>query len=233
MTTKTSSKGRRSAGGFSILELVTVLTVAGVLMALAVPQMMSQRRLMRSNAIAREILVQMRYTRQMAMSQRGTGAMAVALRGAYTLQYDDSTKQLNIIGPITAGTAGLTDGAYPNNAGSSVIMTVPLTQAGITASEISYGIPTISTGLPSGAPTIPTSALSDGVVKTDLINSKLNITFQPDGSVIDSTGNPIDRGLFFFNNKAAQGTASAITVLGASGRAKIWRYTLSANAYQE
>jgi Tfp pilus assembly protein FimT len=223
MTTKTNSKAWRSTGGFSILELVTVVTISAILTALAVPQMMSQRRLTRSTAVTREISTEMRYTRQMAMSQRR----------AYTLQYDDTAKTLKVIGPIPAGVAGLTDGSYPTNTGSSVVATFPLIAGGVPATEISYGIPTTSTGLPSGAPTIPTTALTDGVVKTDLINSKLNITFQPDGSVIDTSGNPLDRGMFIFNNKAAQGTASAITVLGVSGRIKIWRYTLSANNYQE
>lgn len=223
MTTKTPSKDRRSTAGFSILELITVVTVAGILTALAIPQMVSQRRLMRSTAVTREILTQLRYTRQMAMSQRR----------AYTLQYDDTAKQLKIIGPINAGISGLTDAGYPSNTGSSVIATLPLNTSGLASSEISYGIPTTSTGLPAGSPTIPTGALSDGVPKTNLTSSKLNITFQPDGSVIDTTGNPLDQGLFIFNNKAAQGTASAITVLGVTGRVKIWRYTLSANAYQE
>ena len=223
MTTKRSSKDWRSTGGFTILELVTVVAISAILTALAVPQMISSRRLSRSTTVTREVLTQLRYTRQLAMSQRR----------AYTLQYDDTAKQLKIIGPIPAGTVGLTNGSYPSNPGSSIVTTYPLTQGGLSASEISYGIPTTLTGLPAGAPTIPTGALSDGVAKTDLTSSKLNVTFQPDGSVIDTTGNPLDRGIFIFNNKAAQGTASAITVLGTTGRIKIWRYTLSANNYQE
>jgi hypothetical protein len=71
------------------------------------------------------------------------------------------------------------------------------------------------------------------VSKTDLVSSKLNITFQPDGSVIDSSGNPVDQAMFIFNNKAALGTASAISVLGTSGRVKLWRYYSNGNKYAE
>jgi hypothetical protein len=59
------------------------------------------------------------------------------------------------------------------------------------------------------------------------------VTFQPDGSVIDLNGNPIGMALFIYNNRAARGTASAISVVGASGRIKIWRYDGNANAYVE
>jgi len=87
--------------------------------------------------------------------------------------------------------------------------------------------------LPAGSPTIPTGALGDGVSKSSLSSGKLNITFQPNGAVIDATGAPDNKALFFFNNKAAGDTATAISVIGSSGRIKIWRYTLNGNTYAE
>jgi prepilin-type N-terminal cleavage/methylation domain-containing protein len=217
---KQTSKGVR---GFSVTEMVIVAAIAGVLSAIAVPQMISQRRLLRSNAVAREMMVQLRYTRQLAMSRKQ----------AFTFQYDNTNKKIVIIGPIAVGTAALADANYPNNTGSTAVMTVPLNQSGIAASELIEGIPTTSTGLPAGAPTIPTTALSDGISKSTLTSGMLNVTFQPDGSVVDTNGTPSDKGLFFFNNKAAAETATAITVVGASGRVKIWRYTTNGNTYVE
>lgn len=218
-----TNERHKASPGFSVAEILIVATVAGVLCAIALPMAITQRRLFRTSAVSRELMVQMRYTRQLALSRRA----------AFTFQYDDSAKQIKIIGPIPSGTAALIDGSYPNNTGSSVIMTVPLTQSGLSSSELVEGIPTTSTGLPAGAPTIPTTALSDGVSKSSLTSNQLNITFQPDGSVIDSTGAPVNKGLFFFNNKAAQQTATALSVIGASGRVKIWRYTTNGNAYVE
>jgi prepilin-type N-terminal cleavage/methylation domain-containing protein len=213
------SKDRNSNGGFSIIELVTVMAIAAILTAIAVPQMISQRRLTRSTAMTREIMTQMRYARQMAMSQSGATATGTLRRVAFTFQYDDTAKAIKVIGPIPAGTAALLDGAYPNNAGSRVVSSVSLTQGGLASTQISSGIPS---GLPGG----PTAI--DGVTGVTLAGGNLNITFQPEGQVVDSVNNPVDRALFIYNNQASQATASAITVRGASGRVKIWRYNANA-----
>jgi Tfp pilus assembly protein FimT len=219
MRMRMKNKGRRHEGGFSIVELCVVAGIATILTAIAVPQMISQRRLLRSVAITREIMTQLRYARQLAMSQSGATPSGTLRRVAFTFQYDDTTKQIKIIGPIPAGTAALTDANYPNNTGSSVAVTVNLGQGGIATTHISSGIPT---GLP-GAPTAV-----DGLTGASLSGAKLNVTFQPDGSVMDTNNNPIDRALFIYNNQASQATASAITVRGASGRVKVWRYTVNA-----
>ncbi len=218
--------------GFSVVELVVVLAIAGILTAIAIPQMLAQRRLIRSTGVTREIATQLRLARQLAMSQSGATPTGALARVAFTFQYDHSLKRIRIIGPIPAGTAALGDANYPNNTGSSVVSTVLLTQGGLASSEITYGIPA-SSDLPAGAPTIPTGALGDGISKTNLSSNKLNITFQPDGSVINASNAPLNRAMFFFNNKAAQDTASAISVIGASGRIKVWRYGSNANAYAE
>ena len=211
------------ARGFSMIELLIVMTIVAILTSIAVPQMINQRRLIRATAVTRQIMTQMRYARQLSMSQRA----------AYTFQYDDVTKQINVIGPIPSGTAALAPAAgYPNNPGSAVVASVSLTEGGLASSEIVCGIPT-ATDLPTGAPTIPTGALGDLVTQTPLSSSRLNITFQPDGSVIDATNAFQDKALFIFSNKAAQATASAISILGPTGRVKVWRYSVSANAYQE
>lgn len=212
-----------SERGFSVTEVLIVITVSCILCAIAIPQMIGQRRLIRTSGVSREIGVQLRYARQMALSQRK----------AFTFQYNDSTKQISIIGPIPSGTAALADTNYPNNTGSSVLVAVSLTQSGLTAAELKEGIPTTSTGLRAGSPTIPTGPLSDGISKTTLSSGKLNITFQPDGSVIDATGAPASKALFYFNNKAAQETATALSVLGSSGRVKVWRYKTNGNTYAE
>jgi hypothetical protein len=43
----------------------------------------------------------------------------------------------------------------------------------------------------------------------------------------------VGRAMFIYNSNAPQATASAISVMGASGRVKIWRYDQSANLYAE
>jgi prepilin-type N-terminal cleavage/methylation domain-containing protein len=204
----------RSLRGYSIIETLIVMALIGVLSALAVPQLISERRLTRSVGVTREILSQMRLARQMAMSQRQ----------AFTFQYNDTTKQISVIDHNSNNGPNLfADPAYPNTANSRAISTTPLAAGGLDSSEITYGIP-------AGLPAI---ALGDGILITGLTNNQLNVTFQPDGSVIDATGNPVGVGMFIYNNRASRGTASAISVMGASGRIKIWRYDRSANLYTE
>ena len=238
MRTTTNYKDRQS-GGFSLIELVIVVTLMGILSAIAIPQMIAQRRLTRSTAVTREIMTQMRYARQLAMSQAAAWPLKPLAtdplrRVAYTFQYDDVTKEIKIWGPIPAGAPALVDPLYPKNGNlTKSVVWDPLTQGGLSSAEISYGIPTLSTGLPVGAPVIPVGPLGDGVSMTALNNNTINITFQPDGSVIDNAGLPSDQAIYVFNNNAAISTASAISVIGASGRVKVWRYSVNGNSYKE
>lgn len=213
-----------SASGHSVVETLVVITIAAVLGAVAVPQMISSRRLMRSAALPREVVAQLRFAKQQAMSQRQ----------AFTFQYDDSTKQIKIIdhnnnGNATstcnvAGTTILADSLYPNTTCSTTVLTVPLGGGAVPAADISIGVPSGLTGV---------STLDDTTTPTALTASKLNVTFQPDGSVIDAAGNPVNRTLFLYNNRVPTQTAVAISVLGTAGRVKVWRYSSSVNKYAE
>ncbi len=206
-----SQRKNESYNGYSIMELVVVIAIVGIATAFAIPQIAASRRLTRSVAVTRELMTQMRYARQLAMSNRE----------AYTFSYDNAAKTIRIIDNNAVGTAPLTDGNYPQNAGSNVIATIPIN--GMAASELVYGIP-------SG---FPTAALGDGVSQTALTSNRFNVTFQPDGSVINAAGNPTSAGMFIYNNTVPAATASAISILGATGRIKIWRYASSVNQYAD
>jgi Tfp pilus assembly protein FimT len=219
------TQGWHSSSGTSVIETLVVIAISAVLGAVAVPQVISARRLMRSAALPREVVTQLRFAKQQAMSQRQ----------AFTFQYDDSTKQIKIIDHNNNGNATTScnvlgkdivgDPSYPNTACSATVLTVPLGGGPVPAADISIGVPS---GLPGSV-----STLDDTTTQTSLTAGKLNITFQPDGSVIDASGNPVNRTLFLYNNRAANETAAAISVLGAAGRVKVWRYSSSVNKYAE
>lgn len=217
--------GSRSQMGRSIVETLIVVAIIGLLSAAAVPQMISARRLLRSVALPKDVATQLRFARQQAMSQRQ----------AVTFQYDNSTKTVKIfdhnnVNNATAacnitGLAVLSASGYPNTSCSTTILTLPLTTGGLAASEIKYGIPS----------TITATTLDDGNTMTALSGtpSAVNVTFQSDGTVMTATGAYARPTLFFYNNKVPTETASAISILGAAGRIKVWRYSTSASKYAE
>jgi hypothetical protein len=51
--------------------------------------------------------------------------------------------------------------------------------------------------------------------------------------VLDAAGNPINKALFFYHSKNPLKTAFAVSVLGAGGRVKVWRYSQGVNKYVE
>lgn len=161
-------------------------------------------------------MVELRMARQQAMTQRQ----------AFTVQYDDLNKQLVVINHHAAGAALLGDSSYPHTTGSTQDRAISLSGSGVDPAEITYGIPGV---LPGGAK----GALDDGLTLTPLTNSQLNLTFQPDGSIVDETGSPANKALFLYNNQAPTETPFAISILGAAGRVKVWRYSSSAKKFVE
>lgn len=198
------TKTDRSQEGLSVVELLVVIAVIAIIGSIALPQMISARRMLRFSGVTREVLTQLRYARQQAMSTRL----------AHTFRYDDAKKQIVIINNGETGVG--------NSQPDQIVRTVSLAGAGLDAFEIVYG------ALP-GAPT----TLADGTTLTPLTNNQLSITFQPDGSVIDASQIPISYALFFYSRSYPRETAVAISVLGAAGRAKVWRYDSNANKYTE
>lgn len=208
---------RDSAGerGMSMIELAVVIGIMAIVMVVAIPQLAGARRNMRAAAAPTEIKAQLRYARQLAMGRQR----------AVTFQYKISVHEINVIehnldyavpgGTTKAGTPVLNDAAYPLTAGHTIPRTISLLTAGVTADDIAYG-------LPPGAPTGP---LDDTTTLTPPVNGEINITFQPDGSVVDASGSTRNFALIFYHPDYPGGTARAVTVLGASGRVKVWRYT--------
>ena len=229
MKTKNARFAAEKAGwhddkGRSMIEVLVVVAIIALLTAIGVPQMIAARRLSRSAALAREVATQLRYTRQQAMSQAQ----------AFTFQYDNSTKTVKIFdhnnfNNATAacnmpGQNVLGQTGFPNTACTQTVLTLPLaTGAGLPASEVTYGIPT----------SITNTTLDDGNTMTALTGTVVNITFLSNGTAVDAAGNYARPALFFYNNLIPDKTASAVSVLGAAGRIKVWRYNTSATKYAE
>jgi prepilin-type N-terminal cleavage/methylation domain-containing protein len=186
--------------GFSIPELLIVLLIIAIIVVLALPQVMSSRRLLRFAGVQRQIVSSIREARQAAMSQR----LQV------TFRYDDATKSASIYG-----------GSY-GPLGSSSNNKYSISDSGLVANEVIYG-------KPMGA---SPAALGDGTNLSALTANAIEIKFRADGSVVDVANNPVNTSLFFYDSLAT-GSAFAVSVLGAGGRVKVWRYVPSSAVYVE
>jgi len=187
--------------GFSLPELIVVLLVVAIILVLALPQIISSRRLFRFSGYQRQIATSLREARQEAMSQRKP----------VTFRYDNNDKSL------------VTYGGEFGALGDAKNVVVPLSGSGVESNDVKYGRPT----------GVPTSALSDTTNLTNLSSNAVEITFQPDGSVLDASSNPQNQALFFYHDKYRLDTAFAVSILGAGGRIKVWRYSQGVNSYVE
>lgn len=149
--------------------------------------------------------------RQVAASLVEARQEAMSQRIPITFRYDNTRKRTVIYG----GRFGA--------AGDAKNKLIEMSGSGLDQADIIYG-------RPAGA---PNSALSDTSNQTAAANGMVDILFQPDGSVIDAFNNPANNALFFYNNKYPQDTAFAVSVLGAGGRVKVWRYSKAIQSYIE
>lgn len=149
--------------------------------------------------------------RQLVASLRDARQEAMSQRAAVTFRYDDINKRIVIYG----GSFGVL--------GDGKNRVLAIATDGLAPSEVIYGRPANA----------PLAALGDGSNVTALAAGGVEVQYQPDGSVIDASNNPQNKALFFYNSKNPGETAFAVSVLGAGGRAKIWRYSPGVNAYVE
>lgn len=187
--------------GFSLPELLVVLLVVAIILVLALPQIISSRRLFRFSGYQRQIATSLREARQEALSQRKP----------ITFRYDNNDKSL------------VTYGGKFGALGDAKNVVVPLSGSGVEINDVKYGRPT----------GVPTSSLGDTTNLTNLSSNAVEITFQSDGSVLDASNNPQNLAMFFYHDKYRLDTAFAVSILGAGGRIKIWRYSRGVNSYVE
>jgi Tfp pilus assembly protein FimT len=149
--------------------------------------------------------------RELVSELRNARQAAMGQRAPITVRFDNTTKRLVIYG----GSFGA--------AGAGANRQVRLARGVLQENEVIYGRPAAA----------PTGPLPDATNLTPLAANQVEITFQPDGSVLDAGGNPVATGLFFYYNEHPGDTAFAVTVLGFGGRVKLWSYAPATNVYVE
>jgi len=192
--------------GLSLIEIVVALAIIGTIAAFAVPQLSGTRRAMRAAGLPRDLTSQLRSARQFAISRNRavTFQLDVEERSISILQHEDGLTGTDVLNEVN----------YPETAGHEVVRQVPMAAWGASADTITYGKPAAATKI----------NLDDDTELAPLVDNKVNITFQPDGSVLNANGTFGNLALFLYDSYDENNTASAVSILGASGRIKIWRY---------
>lgn len=149
--------------------------------------------------------------RQFATSLNEARQSAMSQRTPITFRYNNSSKKTIIYG----GSFGA--------AGDSKNRVEEMTGSGLATADVRYG----------RAPGSSSAALGDTTTMTAVSGGVIEVTFQPDGSVVDASNNPKNTAFFFYHTKYPSDTAFAISILGAGGRIKIWRYNKGAKVYVE
>ncbi|MEZ5344275.1 MAG: prepilin-type N-terminal cleavage/methylation domain-containing protein [Pyrinomonadaceae bacterium] len=149
--------------------------------------------------------------RQIEASLREARQDAVSQRKPITFEFDETNNRL-----VTYGGQYGTKGAATNK----VFL---LTDGGSNSGILKYGYPA---GVTPGS-------LDDGSDLTNLNSGTVSITYQGDGSVRDGSDNPKDHALFFYHGSYGKDAAFAVSILGTSGRVKVWRYSESDGKYVE
>lgn len=193
-------KKRKSIAGHSFTELVMVLLIMAVLAVIALPSLLSSRRLFSYYATKQNVVSFLREARQKAMSEQVV----------ITFRYDDYSQSIKLYGGSFGG-----EGDDKNRQ-------ISLVGNGLNSDDLVYD-------KPSGAP----STLPDGSSMTAVAASEVEVVFQPNGSVIDASRNPSSKALFFYDTNDPEGSACAISVVGAGGRVKLWKYNATTNQYEE
>lgn len=136
---------------------------------------------------------------------------AISQKKSITFRFDERTGRATIWG----GSFG--------PAGDARNRSVDLSIDDLDSADVKFGQP----------PGITVDRLADTTRAAKAVSGYVDFTFQPDGTMMDADKYPDNRAIFFYHDKYRINSAFAVTVLGATGRVKSFKYRASANDYIE
>jgi Tfp pilus assembly protein FimT len=195
------------APGFSVPELLVVMGIIMVIASMAIFSYNNVLPTIRADAAMQYFEAQLRQAREVSVDQRRN--IQVTFKGTGELVTVRQNLNITTTPPTVISTTTLSDYILdPNQMVYAVLTGVPDTpdrfntpSVCVTSSGICFN--SSACGTPAALP--------------------CTITFQSDGTVVNSSGAYIN-GTIFMGNAGNSLTARAITILGATGRIKGYRY---------
>jgi prepilin-type N-terminal cleavage/methylation domain-containing protein len=193
---------QRSQRGFSMVELLVVVTIILILVAAALITMVPTVQNSRANAGMELVLGEMRRAHERAIDERRIYRMTFVAPNQIQLE----------VGQV-ANVASTITGTTPAFAQAQQTLTLPDGIRFICVGGIPTGATTVPDGLGSGA----------NAIDFDLANGGggTQIYFQPDGRALDGA-NRMNDGVVYIAQPGNLYSSRAVTLFGSTGRSKGW-----------
>ena len=195
--------------GFSVLELLLVMTIIAIMIAVALPYISAHKRAYQVDDFGAELVDVLRYANQRALSERQV--MRVELTPS--TDTDRGTIQVidqNRIAPGTADDEVVRNETLPLKRDTTIVVT-------------------------SGALPVPPAPFN--FLPPPLTGGKVTVSFNPDGSVTDNTDIPRSFSIAFFtpdaNGNPNTVDTRSITLFGPTTSIKPWRFDAATNSFVE
>jgi prepilin-type N-terminal cleavage/methylation domain-containing protein len=186
---------KRLENGFSLIELMFVVGIAGVLTGIAVIQVGTTRNAVKGDGAMRVVMAQLNQAREMAITQRRY----------MRVTFDSSLNQVAVVREDTVATT-TTLSSIPFEGGATFTLV-----SGVPDTPDAFGR-TAATCFTSIQGTFSSAAGSANVAK-----------FAPDGTLVDWNGQSTNGTIFTAISTIAV-SARAVTVLGSTGRVRAYRW---------
>jgi prepilin-type N-terminal cleavage/methylation domain-containing protein len=196
---------RHRARGFTMIEVMIAVAVIAIVMAMAITQMQPAVQQSRANAGMAEVVSAFRTAQSYAVSYRRF------VQVSFPSYPGVNANQLQVT---------IKNSMTPN-AGNDVIFATYALEGSVYYQKY------------TGMPDTPDAFGNATAVNFESVDGgpTTGMFFQPDGTFVDSTGNPVNGTVFLGVNNFAS-SARAITILGSTGRVKSY-HTNGTNAWKQ